>query len=117
MGTQSVKILDRVAARTGFQDAEACLHGFDPVTIHMETRTTQSLLPRCHPNAHPSDWGPENRPLLGAQIIRHHGAEISKRIDIVATALYSGLTVSDLANFDLSYTPLFPLGSLAGGGV
>jgi pyruvate/2-oxoglutarate dehydrogenase complex dihydrolipoamide dehydrogenase (E3) component len=47
--------------------------------------------------------------LLGAQIIGHYGTEVSKRVDIVAAALHHGMTVEDLSDLDLSYTP--PLSS------
>ena len=43
--------------------------------------------------------------LLGAQIIGGPGA--GKRIDTVATALWSEMTASDLAMADLSYSPPF----------
>ena len=36
-------------------------------------------------------------------------AEIAKRIDIAATAIFHGMTVDGLSDLDLSYTP--PLGS------
>jgi NADPH-dependent 2,4-dienoyl-CoA reductase/sulfur reductase-like enzyme len=42
----------------------------------------------------PSSWG---------------GAEISKRVDTYATALFHGMAVDDVSELDLSYTP--PLGS------
>jgi NADPH-dependent 2,4-dienoyl-CoA reductase/sulfur reductase-like enzyme len=41
--------------------------------------------------------------LLGAQLVGTEGA--AKRVDVVAAALHAGLTVSDLAAFDLSYAP------------
>jgi hypothetical protein len=47
--------------------------------------------------------------LSGAQIIGAYGTEVSKRIDICATAIYNKLTVNDLNHLDLSYTP--PLSS------
>jgi hypothetical protein len=47
--------------------------------------------------------------LLGAQIIGAYGAEISKRIDIIAAALQHAASVESLNNLDLSYTP--PLSS------
>ncbi len=39
----------------------------------------------------------------------HKHAEIAKRIDIAATAIYHGMTVDAVSDLDLSYTP--PLGS------
>ena len=47
--------------------------------------------------------------LLGMQLFGHQHAEIAKRIDIAATAIYHGMTVDGLSDLDLSYTP--PLGS------
>jgi pyruvate/2-oxoglutarate dehydrogenase complex dihydrolipoamide dehydrogenase (E3) component len=47
--------------------------------------------------------------LLGAQLVGAYGTEVSKRIDIVAAAIYQKIKVEDLNNLDLSYTP--PLSS------
>ncbi len=45
--------------------------------------------------------------LLGAQIAGSRNAEISKRIDIVASGLFQRAQVEDLNDLDLSYTPPF----------
>ena len=47
--------------------------------------------------------------LLGAQIVGHWQAEVAKRIDIFATALFHGMTIDAVSDLDLSYTP--PLSS------
>jgi pyruvate/2-oxoglutarate dehydrogenase complex dihydrolipoamide dehydrogenase (E3) component len=47
--------------------------------------------------------------LLGMQLFGHRHAEIAKRIDIAATAIYHNMTVDAVSDLDLSYTP--PLGS------
>ena len=47
--------------------------------------------------------------LLGVQLVGHLGAEIAKRIDIPATAIFNEMTVEAISDLDLSYTP--PLGS------
>jgi len=47
--------------------------------------------------------------LLGMQLFGHKNAEIAKRTDIAATAIYHGMTVDAVSDLDLSYTP--PLGS------
>jgi hypothetical protein len=43
--------------------------------------------------------------LLGGQLAGREG--VAKRVDVLATALYAGLTVADLAALDLSYAPPF----------
>jgi hypothetical protein len=45
--------------------------------------------------------------LLGAQLVGHHDAEVAKRIDIPAGALFHHMTVDGLNDLDLSYTPPF----------
>ena len=47
--------------------------------------------------------------LLGLQLLGHRHAEIAKRIDIAATAIFHGMTVEAISDLDLSDTP--PLGS------
>ena len=47
--------------------------------------------------------------LVGAQILGSWGTEISKRVDIFATALFRDMRVEELSDLDLSYTP--PLSS------
>ena len=47
----------------------------------------------------------KTRRLLGAQMVGHWKAELAKRIDVFATALYHRMTVDALNDLDLSYTP------------
>jgi hypothetical protein len=42
-------------------------------------------------------------------MVGRRGTEISKRVDIVATAIFNDMTVDAINELDLSYTP--PLGS------
>ena len=41
--------------------------------------------------------------IYGAQAVGVEGVE--KRIDVIATAIFSGLTVNDLEQLELSYAP------------
>ena len=43
------------------------------------------------------------------QLFGHRHAEVAKRIDIAATAIFHSMTADGIADLDLSYTP--PLGS------
>ena len=47
--------------------------------------------------------------LLGAQLIGRRSAEVAKRVDTYAAALFHAITVDGMTELDLSYTP--PLGS------
>jgi hypothetical protein len=47
--------------------------------------------------------------LLGAQILGHVSGQVAKRIDTLATAIYHRMTIAEVSDLDLSYTP--PLSS------
>lgn len=109
LGTQAVKIFDRVAARTGLRDREAQEAGFDPLTVELETWDHKVYYPGAHKLRVRITGDRRTGRLLGAQIIGHRSAEISKRVDIFATALFHNMIIEDLSDIDLSYTP--PLSS------
>jgi hypothetical protein len=50
-------------------------------------------------------FDPETGKILGGQATGTDGAD--KRIDVLATAIYAGLTVDDLMNLELAYAPQF----------
>ena len=109
VGTQVVKIFDLVAARTGLREHEAIAAGFDAVT----TQTAADDHKRYYPGAQPITMritgDPGSRQLLGAQLVGRLGTETAKRVDTFSAALFAGLTVEQVSDLDLSYTP--PLGS------
>ncbi len=109
LGTQVVQVFDLVAARTGLRDAGAREAGFDPLTAQVGVWDHKMYYPGAH-RLHLRVTGdrPTGR-LLGAQMVGHRRAEVSKRIDVFATALFNDMTVEALNDVDLSYTP--PLSS------
>jgi NADPH-dependent 2,4-dienoyl-CoA reductase/sulfur reductase-like enzyme len=109
LGTQVVKVFDHAAARTGLRDHEARAAGYDPVTVAWEADGHKAYYPGSHRIAMRFTGDRATGQLLGAQFFGHRHAEVAKRIDIVAAALYSRLTIDQLSDLDLSYTP--PLGS------
>jgi NADPH-dependent 2,4-dienoyl-CoA reductase/sulfur reductase-like enzyme len=109
LGTQVVKIFDQAAARTGLRHDEAAAAGFDPVTVQSEADDHKAYYPGSHRITMRVTGDRRSGRLLGMQLFGHKHAEIAKRIDIAATAIYSTMTVEDISDLDLSYTP--PLGS------
>jgi NADPH-dependent 2,4-dienoyl-CoA reductase/sulfur reductase-like enzyme len=109
LGTQVVKVFDMAAARTGLRDHEASSAGFDPVTIAAEADDHKAYYPGSHRIA--MRWTGDRRTgrLLGVQLFGHRHAEVAKRIDIAAAAIFNEMTVEAFSELDLSYTP--PLGS------
>jgi NADPH-dependent 2,4-dienoyl-CoA reductase/sulfur reductase-like enzyme len=109
LGTQVVKIFDQAAARTGLRHDEAAAAGFEPVTVQSEADDHKAYYPGSHRITMRVTGDRRTGRLLGMQLFGHRNAEIAKRVDIAATAIYSTMTVRELSDLDLSYTP--PLGS------
>lgn len=108
LGTQVVKIFDLVAARTGLRAHDAVAAGFTPVSV----TSTPDDHKAYYPGATPISiriTGDESGRLLGAQLVGQRTAEVAKRVDTYATALHHEMTVAQMSDLDLSYTP--PLGS------
>ncbi|WP_241473105.1 FAD-dependent oxidoreductase [Mycolicibacterium neoaurum] len=111
LGTQVVKVFDLVAARTGLRDHEvlAADRGWTPVTTAATPDDHKAYYPGATP-IHIRITGDERTGrLLGAQLVGHRSAEVSKRVDTYATALFHEMSVEGFSELDLSYTP--PLGS------
>ena len=107
LGSQSLKVFDLAIARTGVGDAEAREAGFDPLTVQTEANDHKAYYPGAMPLQLRVTGDRKTGRLLGAQILGAKQAEISKRIDVFAAALFQALTVEDLNELDLTYTPPF----------
>ena len=92
-------------ARAGLTEHQARAAGF-PVEVVTTTGTTAA---GYHPDAHEivvkAVADATDGRLLGMQLVGGVGS--GKRIDTVATALWNGMTVRQLAAVDLSYAPPF----------
>jgi NADPH-dependent 2,4-dienoyl-CoA reductase/sulfur reductase-like enzyme len=111
LGTQVVKVFDLVAARTGLREHEARTagRGWTPVTTASSPDDHKAYYPGATPIAIRVAGDQASGLLLGAQLVGHRGAEVAKRVDTYATALFHAMTIDGLSELDLSYTP--PLGS------
>jgi NADPH-dependent 2,4-dienoyl-CoA reductase/sulfur reductase-like enzyme len=105
-GTQVFKVFELEVARTGLNVKEAIESGFDPVEVIIQSRS------RAH--AHPGSttvWvemvgDRKSGRLLGAQLVGSEGTA-AHRINAVAVALHSGMTVDEFSQTDLAYAPPF----------
>jgi NADPH-dependent 2,4-dienoyl-CoA reductase/sulfur reductase-like enzyme len=88
---------------------EARAAGFDPLTFDFEGDDHKAYYPGSH-RIHLRTTGDRSSGrLLGVQMYGHRLAEVAKRIDITAAAIFAGLSVEGMSDLDLSYAP--PLGS------
>jgi NADPH-dependent 2,4-dienoyl-CoA reductase/sulfur reductase-like enzyme len=109
LGTQVVKAFDLAVARTGLRDSEARQAGFDPITVESTPWHHKAYYPGARRLTIRVTGDRHTGRLLGAQIVGHWQAEVAKRIDTFATALFHGMTVDGMSDLDLSYTP--PVGA------
>jgi NADPH-dependent 2,4-dienoyl-CoA reductase/sulfur reductase-like enzyme len=109
LGTQVVKIFDQAAARTGLRDHEATAAGYNPVTVESQADDHKAYYPGAYKITMRVTGDRATGRLLGLQLFGHRHAEIAKRIDIAATAIFHNMTIDAVSDLDLSYTP--PLGS------
>jgi len=107
IGTAIVRIGELTAAMTGANRAGLDGAGITYHTLHLHPNNHAGYFPGAtaiHLLVH---FRTGDGLLLGAQAVGQQG--VAKRIDVLATAIRGGLTVSDLIDLDLAYAP--PYGS------
>lgn len=109
LGTQSIKLFDQVIARTGLNDKDAEKFGMKSFTLDVTFHDHKVYYPHAKDIRIRLTGAEATHQLLGVQMLGSVGTEVSKRVDIVATAIFNGLSIEDLNDLDLSYTP--PLSS------
>jgi NADPH-dependent 2,4-dienoyl-CoA reductase/sulfur reductase-like enzyme len=109
VGTQVVKVFDLVAARTGLRQRDAEQAGYEAATVAAVADDHKRYYPGAQPIQFRITGDTKDGRLLGAQLVGTWGTEVAKRVDTYATAIHAGLTVEQLDDLDLAYTP--PLGS------
>ncbi|HEY1537779.1 MAG TPA: FAD-dependent oxidoreductase [Solirubrobacteraceae bacterium] len=105
LGTAVSKICRYEVARTGISEREACKAGIEVVSATIEDRTRAGYFPGAGPIWVKLVAARDGGRLLGGQIVGVEGG--AKRIDVLATAIWTGLAVDELALLDLSYAPPF----------
>jgi NADPH-dependent 2,4-dienoyl-CoA reductase/sulfur reductase-like enzyme len=105
IGTAMSKICRYEVARTGIGEREAADAGIEVVSTTIKDRTRAGYYPGAGPIWVKLVAEPGSGRLLGGQIVGVEGA--AKRIDALAVAVWTGLSVQELALLDLSYAPPF----------
>ncbi len=105
IGTAVSKICRYEVGRTGISEREAADAQIAVVCATIKDRTRAGYYPGAGPIWVKLVADPGSGRLLGGQIVGTEGA--AKRIDVLATAVWAGLAVQDLALLDLSYAPPF----------
>ena len=105
VGTAVSKICRYEVGRTGISEREAEAAGIDVVSATIRDRTRAGYYPGAGPIWVKLVAEADTGRLLGGQIVGVEGA--AKRIDVLATCVWSGMPVGELELLDLSYAPPF----------
>ena len=105
IGTGIIGAFGMAAAVTGVTESQAQRAGLAHSVIHLHPGSHAGYYPGSETLALKVVFHPTSGRLLGAQAVGKDGAD--KRIDVIATAIYAGLTIDDLMNLELAYAPQF----------
>ena len=107
IGTSIVRVFEAVAGTTGLSLKQARILGIDAdaIVVHKEHHT--SYYPGAEQVTVMLVYDKATGVVLGGQTAGYKGAD--RRLDVIATAAATKLTVSDLADIDFAYSP--PLGT------
>jgi NADPH-dependent 2,4-dienoyl-CoA reductase/sulfur reductase-like enzyme len=105
LGTAMTKVGDLEVARTGLCTTQAEEGGYDFRSELIEATTRAGYFPGAAPIAIKLISERGSGLLLGAQVVGGPGS--GKRIDVLATAIWAGMTAEELAGSDLAYAPPF----------
>ena len=105
IGTGIIGAFGMAAALTGLTEALAKRMDIAHKVIHLHPGSHAGYYPGAETVSLKVLFDPESGKLLGAQGIGRDG--VDKRIDVIATAIYAGLSIDDLMNLELSYAPAF----------
>ncbi len=107
IGTSIVRVFEAVAGTTGLSLKQARALGIDAdaIVVHKEHHT--SYYPGSEQVSVMLIYDKVTGVILGGQTAGYEGAD--RRLDVIATAAATKLTVSDMADVDFAYSP--PLGT------
>jgi NADPH-dependent 2,4-dienoyl-CoA reductase/sulfur reductase-like enzyme/rhodanese-related sulfurtransferase len=105
IGTGIIGAYGMAAALTGLTEGLAKRMGIKHQVIHLHPGSHAGYYPGAERVSLKVLFDPETGKILGAQGIGRDG--VDKRIDVIATAIYAGLTIDDLMNLELAYAPAF----------
>jgi len=105
IGTAIVKVFDLAVATTGWNEKRLRAAGRDFVILHSHPGSHAGYYPCAESMMLKVIIDPVSHEILGAQGVGREG--VDKRIDVIATAIRTGLTAPELADLELAYAPPF----------
>lgn len=105
VGAQCFKVFDLQVAAAGLSQDEAAQAGFDPVSVEIRGMSRAGSYPGAQPLWLEMVADKRTGRLLGGRGVGTEG--VVERINVIATALFAGLTVDQVGYLDLAYAPPF----------
>jgi NADPH-dependent 2,4-dienoyl-CoA reductase/sulfur reductase-like enzyme/rhodanese-related sulfurtransferase len=105
IGTGIIGAFGMAIAATGLTEKTANKLGIDAQVIHLHPGSNAGYYPGAERVSLKVLFDAGSGKILGAQAVGLAG--IDKRIDVISTAIYAGLTIQDLMNLELAYAPAF----------
>jgi len=102
-GSSVIKVFDMTAASTGVNETNARKAGLDVDTVILSPMSHAGYYPGGKVMTMKVVFEKETYRLLGAQIVGYEG--VDKRIDVLATAIRTGLKATELKDLVLAYAP------------
>ncbi len=104
-GTAIVRVFDRTAALTGASEKTLHRLGRSYRKVYVHPTHHAGYYPGAEPMTLKVLFEPEGGKVLGAQAVG--GAGVDKRIDVLAVAIQAGMSVFDLEEVELGYSPQY----------
>ncbi|WP_075617293.1 CoA-disulfide reductase [Paenisporosarcina indica] len=103
LGTSICKVFSQSVALTGLNAKTLIDRQIDFETIVQKSKSNAGYYPDHAEIYLVIHFDPSTRKILGAQAVGGKG--VDKRIDVLSTAIYAGLTMDDLQALELAYAP------------
>ena len=106
LATSAAKIFDVTVASTGANEKTLKQLGLPYKAIHIHPTNHASYYPGSSVISLKVLFNPETEEIYGAQAVGGDDG-VDKRIDVISTAIYAKMKVTDLKDLDLAYAPPF----------
>ena len=103
--TAIIKVFNYTLARTGLNPKYLIKNGIPFKTVLTVAGSTPSYYPKQKDLYTEMYYNPKTEEILGAELFGEVG--VDKRVDVLSTAIYAKLKITDLSQLDLAYAPPF----------
>jgi len=107
LGSSGIRVFDVEAGRTGITEIEAKQAGIDYGTVFIQDKNHTDYVAGQTDMWVKLIYDKQSRRLLGGQICGAYRGGAVHRVDALAVAIYSGVTVDELGMMDFIYAPPF----------